>query len=80
MLPAGFGARSLAQFFNRDWIPAASPEAIKHNEIINPVIQNGTFLQNPGLEPSDLAIRQFRGVPRRGDGLFLGHPFRPKVG
>ena len=28
----------------------------KHNKIINPVLQNGTFLQNPGLEPSDLAI------------------------
>ena len=30
--------------------------ALKHIERINPVLQNGTFLQNPGLEPSDLAI------------------------
>ena len=37
--------------------------ALKHNEIINPVLQNGTFLQNPGLEPSDLALSGLQTVP-----------------
>ena len=33
------------------------------NEIINPVLQNGTFLQDPGLEPSDLALSGLQTVP-----------------
>ena len=38
--------------------------ATKHNKIIDPVLQNGTFLQDPGLEPSDLAISGLQTVPK----------------
>ena len=37
--------------------------ATKHNKIIDPVLQNGTFLQDPGLEPSDLALSGLQTVP-----------------
>ena len=36
----------------------------KHNKIIDPVLPNGTFLQNPGLEPSDLVISCLQTVPK----------------
>ncbi len=35
-----------------------------HNKISDPVLPNGTFLQNPGLEPSDLAISCLQTVPK----------------
>ena len=31
---------------------------------MDPVLPNGTFLQNPGLEPSDLAISCLQTVPK----------------
>ena len=44
--------------------PKVEEGARKPNEKINPVLQTGTFLQDPGLKPSDLAISCLQTVPK----------------
>ena len=55
--PAGSAKRGGAE-----WRWGEAPQSI--TKIIDPVLPNGTFLQNPGLEPSDLAISCLQTVPQ----------------
>ena len=50
-------------FYDSDPSPKVGYGATKHNKIIDPVLRNGPFLQNPGLEPSDLAVSCLKTVP-----------------